>query len=352
MKRNLRKAGCVVAVILSTALASGSISIAAAVGNDLARGSMFDEMEVWDYTDVISDDAQMDHFKDAADGYLANKERWGSGIKMSVSTGENSRVKLKKSLNTYSFSDGSSGAGVVFGADEENPWSEGANISFDFPDSSRAYFYLFTAEIGFWGNAPKEWKLQVSYDNGKNYTDMEGGKVTVKEEGHTEVFFDKVRIPAPLYSVTEYFTAPDREVYSRMPYRLRLAAVSEGNDGWEGSTSGEVCVKKASFGEWVITLDDPIPVNIVRRPELKAKAQGKKKVVLRWNKVAAHGYEIYQKTGNGKFKKIKTIKVNKSRFVVKNLKRKKYAFKIRAFRGEGRNLVYSNFSKVKRVRMK
>ncbi len=342
------------AVIFGTVLASGTISNAAAVRSDLARGSVYDEMELWDYTDVISDDAQMDHYKDAADGYLANKGFPNTGITMSVSTGENNRVKLKKSLNTYSFSDGSSGTGVVFGADEENPWSTGANISFDFPDSSRAFFYLFTAEIGFWGNAPKVWKLQVSYDNGENYTDVEDGRVTVKEEGHTEVLFDKVRIPAPLYSSTDYFTAPDPEVYSRMPYRLRLVTVSEENDDWEGSISGEVCVKKVSFGEWMITIDDPIPVRLPRKPVLKAKTQGKKKVVLtwKWNKVAADGYEIYQRIGNGKFKKIKTLKANKTKYVVKKLKRNTYAFKIRGFKGKGKNRVYSTFSRIRKVRMK
>lgn len=343
------------AVILGAVFAFGSISNAAAVKSDLAKGSEFAERELWDYTDVISDDAQMDHFKDSADVYLANKGSRRTGIteiKMSVSTGENHRVKLKESENTYSFSDGSSGTGVVFGADEENPWSEGANISFDFTNSVCAHFYLFTAEIGFWGNAPKEWKLQVSYDNGESYTDMEGGRVTVKEEGYTEVLFDKICIPAPLYSFLDYLSAPDEEVYSRMPYRLRLAAVSEENDGWEGSTSGEVCVKKASFGQWEITLDDPIPVTMIRRPELKAKAQGKKKVVLTWNKVAADGYEIYQKIGSGKFKKIKTLKANKTKYVVKKLKKKTYTFRIRAFKGKGTKRVYSLFSGNRRVRMR
>lgn len=345
------------AVILGAVFASGSILDASAVGNNLAKGSVFEEYELWDYTDVISDAAQMDNFKDSADAYLANKRFRSTGIKMTVSTGENNRVKLKKSVNIYSFSDGTSGTGVVFGADEENPWSKGTNISFDFTNSAQAYFYLFTAEIGFWGNAPKVWKLQVSYDNGKNYEDIEGGRVTVKEEGHTEVLFDKVRIPAPLYSLTDYFNAPDMAVYSRMPYRLRLAAVSEENDVWEGSTSGEVCVKKVSFGEWAITLDDPIdtyPVKNFRisEPVLKAKALGKQKARLTWKKTDADGYEIYQKAGNGKFKKIKALKANKTKYVVKKLKKKTYAFKIRAFKGKGRNRVYSDFSKIRKVRMK
>ena len=88
-------------------------------------------------------------------------------------------------------------------------------------------------------------------------------------------------------------------------------------------------------------------------PALKTKAIGSKKVRLTWKKVTgADGYEIYRKAGSGKFKKIKTLKAGKTKYVVKKLKLKKYTFKMRAFKKENGVRVYSDFSKVRKVQMK
>lgn len=371
MKKKCKKRVCIAALALMAVLALGSTSNAAYMGSELAKGDIYLEVEEWDYTGIISDDVQMSELGNADEGYLANKGEGSTKIKMTVSTGENSKGKLEESANTYVFSDGTSGKGVVFSANEENPWEAGANISLYFVRSEKAFFYCLTAELGFSGNAPKAWKLQVSYDNGTSYIDVEGSAVSVKKDGYTEVLFERVALPKPLYEYIDYFNAPDPDVYSRMPYRLRLVAVSEGDDDWEGSTSGEVCVKKISLGEWGITIDDPVYVHYpeeteknqnqqteepvkqikVSKPVLKVKASGKKKVNLTWKKIDADGYEIYQKTGSGKFKKIKTLKAGKTKYVVKKLKQKTYTFKIRAFKGKGKLRVYSDFSKSKKVKM-
>ncbi len=368
----LKKIGCIMGLMM-TVLAFGSISDAGGIGEDVTKkGDEYREIKQWDYTDIIGDSMQMSEFEDSSEGYLANKGDRDTQIKLTVSTGENNRAKLKESANLYLFSDGTSGNGVVFSANTENPWEAGANISLDFARSEKAFFYYLTVELGFSGKAPRAWKLQVSYDNGKSYTDVKDMVAAVKKEGNTEVLFERISIPKPPYNYLDYLHAPDQDVYSSIPYRLRLSAISEKNDEWEGSTSGEVCIKKVSLGEWCATVDNPGDIGYpketeknqnqqvkkpvkqtkVPKPVLKIKMAGKKKISLIWKKINADGYEIYQKIDSGKFKKIKTLKVGKTKYVVKKMKQKTYVFKIRAFKGKGKSRVYSGFSLKRKVRMK
>lgn len=84
-----------------------------------------------------------------------------------------------------------------------------------------------------------------------------------------------------------------------------------------------------------------------------AKRKGKSKVRLSWKKVnGASGYEIFMKTGNGKYKKIKTVGKTKTvSFTKTRLNSKKsYSFKIRAYVKVDGVKVYGAYSSVKKVR--
>lgn len=85
--------------------------------------------------------------------------------------------------------------------------------------------------------------------------------------------------------------------------------------------------------------------------KLTAKRVSAKKVKLTWNKKSSDGYEIYMKTGSGKYKKIKTIKNAKTTsYTVKKLKKgKKYTFKVRAYRLDGKKKIYGKFSATRKI---
>ncbi len=74
---------------------------------------------------------------------------------------------------------------------------------------------------------------------------------------------------------------------------------------------------------------------------------------LTWKKVSgASGYEIYMKTGNGKYKKIKIVGNAKTLSFTKSglSKKKSYSFRIRAYTKVDRNKVYGAYSNVKKVK--
>ena len=86
-----------------------------------------------------------------------------------------------------------------------------------------------------------------------------------------------------------------------------------------------------------------------------AKKKGKNKIKLNWKKVdGVSGYEIFMKTGNGKYKKIKTIgKAKNVSFTKTRLKKKKtYSFRIRTYVKVDGVRVYGAYSNVKKVKIR
>ena len=86
-----------------------------------------------------------------------------------------------------------------------------------------------------------------------------------------------------------------------------------------------------------------------------AKKKGTNKIKLNWKKVdGVSGYEIFMKTGNGKYKKIKTIgKAKTVSFTKTRLKRKKtYSFRIRTYVKVDGVRVYGAYSNVKKVKIR
>ncbi len=78
-------------------------------------------------------------------------------------------------------------------------------------------------------------------------------------------------------------------------------------------------------------------------------------IKIKWKKVSgADGYVIYQKTGSGSYKKIKTITSGKTTsYTKKKLSaNKKYTYKIKAYKKIGSKRIYSGYSVSKSVKTK
>ena len=84
-----------------------------------------------------------------------------------------------------------------------------------------------------------------------------------------------------------------------------------------------------------------------------AKAKGKK-VTLKWNKVkGASGYEIYCKTGKGKWKLVKTVRNgSKTSYKLKGKAGKKYTYKVRVFQKVENKVIYGQYSNTKSAKIK
>lgn len=84
-----------------------------------------------------------------------------------------------------------------------------------------------------------------------------------------------------------------------------------------------------------------------------AKRKGGSKVSLIWKRAAgASGYEIFMKTGNGKYKKVKTVGNGKTlSFTMTELSKKKaYSFRVRPYVVVDGINIYGAYSNVKKVR--
>ena len=81
----------------------------------------------------------------------------------------------------------------------------------------------------------------------------------------------------------------------------------------------------------------------------------KKAVTISWKKVSASGYQIQYST-NKKFKNAKTVTVKKckttSKKITKLKKGKKYYFRIRAYKTQGKKNVYGAWSNAKNIKVK
>ena len=85
------------------------------------------------------------------------------------------------------------------------------------------------------------------------------------------------------------------------------------------------------------------------------KKKGSTKAKLTWKKVTgADGYELFMRTGNGSYKKIKTITKGKTvTFTKSGLKKgKSYKFRIRAYKKAGSQKSYGSYSNIKTLKIK
>ncbi|MCQ4637955.1 leucine-rich repeat protein [Anaerovorax odorimutans] len=110
-------------------------------------------------------------------------------------------------------------------------------------------------------------------------------------------------------------------------------------------------IKPAVESKW----SKPVKAKVVPgQPKLKIKGLRGKKAKLTWKKVSgADGYYVYRaEKKNGKYKKIKTVKANKTSFTDKKLKKKHYYYKVKAYdkiAKKNYTSSYSNIGHVKRA---
>lgn len=114
----------------------------------------------------------------------------------------------------------------------------------------------------------------------------------------------------------------------------------------------------ASNGSTVVSNESAVATAtpVMSKPVIKALKLKKKTITVKWNKVAgASGYKIYRSLKkNGSYKLIKNIKGgNVLSFKNKKLKKKKkYYYKVRAYRTISGKTVYSSYSAVKYKKVK
>lgn len=116
----------------------------------------------------------------------------------------------------------------------------------------------------------------------------------------------------------------------------------------ENKTEENKSEENKSDNDTSVQVKKPAKVKSLRTKKLSAS-----KVKLTWKKANADGYEIYMKTGSGKYKKVKTIKkAATTTYTVKKLKKnKKYSFKVRAYNKSGSEKKYGKYSAVKSIKL-
>lgn len=130
-------------------------------------------------------------------------------------------------------------------------------------------------------------------------------------------------------------TFMDKKLLSNKTYTYRVRAAASG-----------IC---GNYSKSVKGTTGPAKVK-----SLKLKKASKTSYTFTWKKVSkATGYEIYQKTGKGRYKKIKTLKSKQLKYTVRSLKKgESYRFYVKAVRKFGNKTygstpVYTNTVKIK-----
>lgn len=93
---------------------------------------------------------------------------------------------------------------------------------------------------------------------------------------------------------------------------------------------------------------DPVEITVKKTTAKKAQSKSAVSIKVTWEKVDnATGYVIYQKQGNGSYKKAKTVTASKTSHTFKKLKSAtKYSYKIKTYRTVDSKNYYSGFSNV------
>ncbi len=143
---------------------------------------------------------------------------------------------------------------------------------------------------------------------------------------------------------------------------------NSGNTGSEvgnksENTSSETSEKVTTDNETPKTTTEEAPVETVDKKQKKSSVSklsaGKKTLTVKWKKVTAKGikgYEIQYSTDKSFEKNVKTVTINKTKTTTKTFKKlkskKKYYVRIRTYSKKNGEKVYSNWSKVKSIKVK
>ncbi|WP_196809844.1 discoidin domain-containing protein [Butyrivibrio sp. MB2005] len=143
---------------------------------------------------------------------------------------------------------------------------------------------------------------------------------------------------------------------------------NSGNTGSEAgnkseNTSSETSEKVTTDNETPTTTTEEAPAETVDKKQKKSSVSklsaGKKTLTVKWKKVTAKGikgYEIQYSTDKSFEKNVKTVTINKTKTTTKTFKKlkskKKYYVRIRTYSKKNGEKVYSNWSKVKSIKVK
>lgn len=235
--------------------------------------------EKWDYTGKMGEGQVPASYGNAVDGYrhtegLDSPYAWAPcNSILRCYTGDGQHAGLSLSGEPYCYRGENFERAAVFGADESHPWEAGAGIQLQLP-GMEAGVRLFSIELGVKGNAPRNWKLQYSTDDGATWDDFGKGAAVIEEEdGTIQALFCKVRLPS-VRSYEELVEIMETNTLHGEPYdaskdlfRMRVVAIEDGS-GWLGSTSGEVCVRQVRLEQSMSVPSDGVLLH--RLPECQA----------------------------------------------------------------------------------
>lgn len=134
---------------------------------------------------------------------------------------------------------------------------------------------------------------------------------------------------------TKYTSYKDTSVRSSSIYKYRVKAYNQ----------SENVVKEGDFSKTHTAASAPSKTSIT------CKKHGSGKIKITWkNKVKADGFQIYMKTGGGRFRLIATKGKKSTSYTKSKLKPgQTYTFRLRGYKKVGKLKIYSSYSKTKKL---
>ena len=176
-----------------------------------------------------------------------------------------------------------------------------------------------------------------------------------EETNYSGIGLTKVQFAAEAVENLKYVFGDANELVSTKPTQ---PTPSGSDNTGTGQTTTTTTITNTNVSKTPTASPSPSPEGKVTKPKaptIKKVKAGKKSATVTWKKVSGvKGYVIYRATSKkGKYKKVATVSAKKTSYKVKKLKKKKkYFFKIRSYKLDGKKKVYSSYSKVKSVKVK
>ncbi|WP_394922944.1 beta-N-acetylglucosaminidase domain-containing protein [uncultured Robinsoniella sp.] len=136
---------------------------------------------------------------------------------------------------------------------------------------------------------------------------------------------------------TKYTSFKDTDVRYPNIYKYRVKAYNQ----------SENVIQESDFSKTLATACAPSKTSIT------CKKQGSGKIKITWkNKVKADGFQIYMKTGRGKYRLIATKGAKSKSYTKSKLKQgQTYTFRLRSYKKVGKTRVYSSYSKSRKMKL-
>lgn len=196
----------------------------------------------------------------------------------------------------------------------------------NYTGSSIRYFNITVA-------APKSLKMSANSATAIKLSWSSGGKATG---------YEVYRLTGKSYKkvgTTKSTTYTDKKLGNSKSYQYKVRAYFKGKNGTVYSSFTSVLKANTT------------PAT----PKISVSATKSKQLKIKWSKLnSADGYEVYQSTSkNGKYTKIKTASKSTTSYTKKKLtSKKKYYYKVRAYKTINGKKVYGSYSSIKSKKVK